>query len=317
MKKIRRLRYVAWLSAFVLSAIGAVATQSAGVSSALDVKAAAFSAASPFRPPAAPNCGATIYKSNGTPWKCTFADEFSGTSLDSTKWVAQTTASNGFHYGPDCTVNSPNNISVSGGTVKLTVRKEAAPFTCKNPYGDYQTQYTAGGIMTWGKFSQAYGRFEFRAKMPDATTAGVHSALWMYPIKDTYGGWPKSGEIDVLEYYSQYPDRSVPYIHYLIPEMLDQPNFSGTSEWGCTMVDPKTFHTYVADWTTTGIKITFDGQTCMNHTWNTASPLTGSQPFDKPFAIIMSQVMGIATNEVTSSTTLPATMQIDWVHVWS
>ena len=41
----------------------------------------------------------------------------------------------GYTLGTDCYVNSPNNISVSGGALSLTVRKEAAPFNCLKPGG--------------------------------------------------------------------------------------------------------------------------------------------------------------------------------------
>lgn len=313
MKRSTRLRRLAWISAFTLVAIASASSQ--GIGSASDLKAAAF-VDTRGRPSPAPDCGATIYKDAGTPWKCTFADEFSGRSLDSSKWMAQTTASNGFHTGVDCVVDSSNNIAVANGTVRLTVRKEKSPFTCKSPYGDFTTQYTAGGIMTWGRFAQTYGRFEFRVKFPDTKVAGVQTALWMYPTEHNYGAWPASGEIDVAEYYSVYPDRAIPYLHY----NTDSTIASGVSEvtnWGCTMDNPSAFHTYVAEWTVTGIKISFDGNVCTDHAWNPSAPLTAPQPFDKPFAIIMSQVLGVGNNAPTDSTPLPATTEVDWVHVWS
>src|SRR5215213_1194279 len=74
-------------------------------------------AARPTQPTAAaPSCGSTIYKADGTAWRCTFADDFTTSVLDSSKWVVQTTAQTGFTTGDrDCYVNSPNNISSSGG----------------------------------------------------------------------------------------------------------------------------------------------------------------------------------------------------------
>ena len=45
-------------------------------------------------------------------------------------------------------------------------------------------------------------------------------------------------------------------------------------------------------------------------------PLTGSQPFDHPFMIALTQALGVAGNSVTSATPLPATTQIDYVRVW-
>lgn len=276
------------------------------------------SAAPAWKPqPTPPTCGATIYKAGGAAWKCTFADEFSGTSLDTSKWVPQETATNGYTSGEGCVVNSPDNVSSSNGTLKLTVRKEAAPFTCKSPLGNFTTQYSAGGVMSYGKFSQTYGRFEFRAKFPGTQVPGVQTALWLYPTSASYGAWPASGEIDVAEYYSQYPDRAIPYLHYNTPSSLSS-DTTGVTNWYCTMIDPSVFHTYVAEWTSKGIKISYDGTTCIDHVWNPSLPLLAPKPFDKPFAIIMTQVLGIATNAFDASTTpLPATSEVDWVHVWS
>ena len=134
-------------------------------------------------PPPPPSCGSVqIAKATGGYWTCTFGEDFNGTSLDTTKWAVQNTAGSGFHSGPECFVNSPNNISLSGGYLNLTVRREAAPFSCKTPSGSYTTQYTSGMVFTYGKFSQTYGRFEVNAKFPPQTVAGLQESLWLFPV---------------------------------------------------------------------------------------------------------------------------------------
>src|SRR4051794_34232681 len=83
----------------------------------------------------AATCGsALIKKSTGGYWQCTFADEFDGSALNRNKWVPQRTDSSGFWDGTACYVDDPQNVAVSNGTLKLTARKEAAPFYCKYPY---------------------------------------------------------------------------------------------------------------------------------------------------------------------------------------
>ena len=157
--------------------------------------------------------GVTMYKPDGTPWACTFDDEFDGTSLNTNNWTVETTASNGYHSGSECYEDSPDNVSVSGGTLNLTVHKVAS-FRCP---AVGITNYTAGMVYTLDHFSQTYGYFEVKAKLPPATVKGLQTSLWLWPVNDNYYGttWPDSGEIDIAEWYSQYPNLEIPYIHYV------------------------------------------------------------------------------------------------------
>jgi beta-glucanase (GH16 family) len=267
-------------------------------------------------PPSSP-CGTTATrKTDGSAWTCAFSDEFSGSSLDSSKWRVQLTELDGVHTGPECWVDSPDNIAVADGTLRLTTREEAEPFTCKSPYGDYTSKYTGASVNTWGHFSQTYGRFEFRAKFPDVKVAGTHGALWLYPEStQEYGSQDSaSGEIDIAEVYSVYPDRAVPYIHY-----QSRAGDATVTAEAC-MINPATFHTYTAEWTPKSVKISYDGKLCQEHVWNPLAPLLGSAPFDRPFVAVMTQTLGAtgtANEFVPGSTPLPATMQVDYVRIWS
>jgi beta-glucanase (GH16 family) len=260
----------------------------------------------------APLCGATVAKPGGGVWECTFAEEFDGTTLDPSKWVVQETAASGFTSGSECFVNQPGNVAVADGVLSLTVRKEAQPFVCATgPLGDYVTQYSSGMVSTWNRFSQAYGRFEVRAKFPAATVKGLQSALWLYPQSLTYGAWPASGEIDIAESYSAYPDRAIPYVHY---NAANDPNVTNNY---CMIADISQLHSYVVEWTPETITVIFDGTTCLVDTYNPAAPLVKPQPFDQPFFVALTQGLGIGGNAFDPATTpLPATTQVDFVHVW-
>jgi beta-glucanase (GH16 family) len=264
----------------------------------------------------APTCGGTTtLKSNGTAWRCTFDDEFNGTSLNTANWVPQQTANSGYTSGGECYTGSPNNVSESGGTLSLTVRKEAAPFTCADPAGNYTTQYTGGMVSTDGKFSQTYGLFEVRAKLPAAAVAGLQESFWLWPVNDAaYGSvWPASGEIDFAEMYSLYPNLDVPYIHY--NAAAPDPN---VTTYTCTIADQTQFHTYGLQWTPTSISILLDGKTCLTDSWHPAAPLTAPAPFNQPFFLILTQALGITTNAFSAARTpLPGTTQVDWVRIWS
>jgi beta-glucanase (GH16 family) len=264
-------------------------------------------------PPSSGTTCAPMAKADGSTWQCTFDDEFNGSSLNTGNWVVQTTAASGFHSGAECFVNTPNNVSVAGGALSLTLRKEAAPFTCTSPSGSYSTQYTSGMVMTGSLFGQTYGRFEVRAKLPAAKVKGLQESFWLWPQNPYKYGyqWPISGEIDIAEMYHLYPDRAIPYVHY-VPAVVD-PNVTNNY---CLIDDLSQFHTYTAEWTPTTITIIYDGKVCLTDTFNAASPLTTGQPFDQPFMIALTQALGIGVNAPTASTPLPATTQVDYVRVW-
>jgi beta-glucanase (GH16 family) len=293
------------LLAALVVAVGSIAIQAPGT-------------AATKKKAAAPSCGAKVLKSSGKAWTCRFADEFSGTKLDGTKWSVQQTAVSG-HSGAeaDCWVNSPNNISVANGTLRLTSREEPKPIVCKAPRGHYTTKYTSGSVTTWGHFAQTYGRWQIRAKFPDANVTGSHSALWLFPRDQAYGEWPSSGEIDIAEYYTRAPDRVIPVIHY---NAVGRANRTRTNK-KCMVADPWNFHVYTAEWTPGRIQIWIDKTLCVDHTVRSRRPHSSTAPFDQPFATYLTQSLGVGRNRFRdvgrNATPLPVRTEVDWVHVWS
>jgi beta-glucanase (GH16 family) len=264
------------------------------------------------------NCGGVVIaKPGGGDWQCTFDDEFTGTTLNNQNWVVQQTATSGYTTGSGsgtaCYLDSPNNVSVAGGYLNLTVRKEAKPFTCTDPFGNFVTQYSAGMVSTYKLFSQQYGLFEVSAKLPAATVQGLQETLWLWPSNDTkYGAWPASGEIDFAEFYSEYPTLDIPYIHY--DAARTDPN---VTSYNCTIANEGQFNTYGVQWSSSSITILYDGKTCLVDTWGPAAPLVAPEPFNEPFIVALTQALGINTNVFEPGTTpLPATTQVDWVRAW-
>ena len=264
------------------------------------------------RAPNGPTCGGERpKKATGGLYACTFTDDFAGTALDTGNWLTQETWYSGVTTANGgCFVNTPNNISVSGGAVHLTARVEAEPFVCKSPYGDFTTQTTVATIATRSHFAQTYGRFEFRAKFPNTTVAGAHSALWLYPAKLTYGAWPNSGEIDVAEWFSGKYDHVYPSVHY---QGEPKPYSSGAN---CVVPDPWNYHRYAVEWTTTSMRFLYDGIECFRHSWTPDAPLVAPQPFDKPFYLVLSQGFGASWNAPTDATPKVVTMDVDWARAW-
>jgi beta-glucanase (GH16 family) len=255
----------------------------------------------------APGCqGTTPLGLPGT-WNCTFDDEFNGTTLNTNNWVPQETAASGFVNGATaCYMDNPDTISVSGGDLNLTAL-QVPSFTCPDGSNSFTTTYEAGMVSTSGLFDQTYGAFEVSAKLPPSVVEGLQETMWLYPQNLTYGAWPDSGEIDFAEFYSEFPGLDVPYVHY--SQSSTDPN---VTSFDC-LINQDSFNTYGVDWTPTAITVLYNGQPCLvDH------PSTGSQPFDQPFFIALTQALGVGTNPFTPGVTeLPATTQIDWVRAWS
>lgn len=269
------------------------------------------------------SCGGEVLppKPSGGSWTCSFDDEFDASTgdagaLDSSVWTPQLTAASGYTTGQYpyyvCYVNSPNNISVSGGALHLTVRREAAPVNC----GGYPAYFTGGMVTTARSFSQTYGRFEVRAQLPAATAAGLQETLWLWPVNDTlYGSWPGSGEVDFSEFYSEYPNLDVPYIHYDYSFTNPAAHINTVTAYSC-QIDPGRYNDYAVTWSPGSFTITVNGSVCLTDDYlpsNVQSPA----PFNQPFFIALTQALGIGTNAYSPSITpLPATTSIDYVRAW-
>jgi beta-glucanase (GH16 family) len=268
--------------------------------------------------PLSQNVGAPVASAqpscNGNPdglsgnWNCTFDDEFNGTSLNTQLWQPMWTATSAYVAGPDCYVDIPQTISVSGGYLNLSVVKEPQPFDCAD---GYYSQYAAGMVTTKGLFDQTYGAFEVRAKLPNPNGVGLQETFWLYPQNLTYGAWPASGEIDFGEFYGVYPNNDIPYVMY--SESKSDPHVTA---YNCT-INPTQFNTYEADWTPSSITILDNGNVCLTDTWLPTPGDPAGAPFNQPFFLALTQALGlVGSNAVTSSTPFPDTTQIDWVRAW-
>jgi beta-glucanase (GH16 family) len=269
-------------------------------------------------------CGgeSLLAKPGGGTWTCSFDDEFDSTtgdpsSLNTASWTPQVTATSGYATGWPyiaCYVNSPNNVSVSGGALHLTVRKEPAPFSCAGA----TTQYTSGMVSTIYGFNQTYGRFEIRAQLPPATVAGLQETLWLWPVNSKlYGSFPGSGEVDFSEFYSEYSMLDIPFIHYNYDKTTTDKTTGTNVVTNYCQIDPSHYNDYAVVWQPGSFTITINGTACLTDNYVPDNGLVSPAPFDQPFFIELTQALGIGTNAYdASSTPLPATTSIDYVRVW-
>lgn len=247
------------------------------------------------------SCGGTVlYKSDGTPWQCSFDDEFAGKTLDSSKW----TVWNGVNWatnGPECYYSDPKYVNVAGGVLNINFVKLPAPVTCGG-VGNTST-YGSGFVHSKDKFSQAYGRWEIRAKM--ASGYGLDSALWLWPQNQLY---PGHAEVDIAEDFGWSPDAPVSSLHW-----TDPTNTIATSYNQCAISGGTTsFHTYSMEWTSTAITFSYDGVQCYRATaWTPMAGYTLPAPFNQPFYTNLELASAPVTPNFNS-----ANMQIDYVRIW-
>ncbi|MBU2869595.1 family 16 glycosylhydrolase [Colwellia sp. E2M01] len=121
-------------------------------------------------------------------WKMVWNDEFDGTTIDSTKWTHEVNCDGGGNNEKQCYTDSSENSYVEDGM--LNIKALAAAEGAEQPF-------TSARLITQNKADFKYGRFEMRAKLPSGQ--GSWPAFWMMPTDAVYGGWPHSGEIDIME----------------------------------------------------------------------------------------------------------------------
>lgn len=277
------------------------------------------------------SCGTEqLVKSDGSNWVCSFKDEFDGAVIDRTKWLPQVTATSGFTMGLSpgraCYLDDQDNISVANGYLNLTVRKEDKPFTCApNTPVAFTTDYSSGQVSTYKLFSQQYGRFEVKAKLPPSRIKGLQETLWLWPNDPRkYGTHPASGELDFGEFYSSFPDYNVPYMHYTYDGFdtatdrnivtLQSPKYN--RNYANCALKPNDFNTFTATWLPGYIQYDVNGKPCVVNKYDST---TGNPaPFDQPFFPILTQGLGVGGNALDPNNPpeLPATLQIDYIRIW-
>ncbi|HEX2536296.1 MAG TPA: glycoside hydrolase family 16 protein [Chitinophagaceae bacterium] len=240
--------------------------------------------------------------------KLVWADEFNYTGLpDSTRW--------GYDRGSGCpancgwgnnelqyyTVGRPENARVEGGRLIIEARREAME----------DRAYTSARLATKHKGDWKYGRFEIRARLPRGR--GLWPAIWMLPTDWVYGGWPASGEIDIMEFVGYLPDSLFGTVHtkafnHGIGTQKSQ------SIWRNDLSD--SFHVYAIDWTAERIRFLIDGKEFLQF----ANDGGGSThwPFDQQFHLLLNVAVGgnWGGKLGVDDSVFPQKMEVDYVRIY-
>jgi beta-glucanase (GH16 family) len=124
-------------------------------------------------------------------WRLVWNDEFDGDTIDTNNWNFEVNCDGGGNQEFQCYTDSPENAFVSEGSLKIVAKLN------EGASGDNDDDYTSARLTSQNKADFLYGRIEMRAKLPMGQ--GSWPAFWMMPTDSVYGGWPKSGEIDIME----------------------------------------------------------------------------------------------------------------------
>src|SRR5690349_14056129 len=138
-----------------------------------------------------------------TSWQLVWSDEFNSAGLpDPSKWSYDVGAHGwGNKELQNYTDRRKENARVENGVLIIEARRD----------GTEAQPYSSARLVSKNKGDWTYGRFEVRAKLPSGR--GTWPAIWMLPTQRSYGGWPKSGEIDIMEHVGFDPDMVHASVH--------------------------------------------------------------------------------------------------------
>lgn len=172
-------------------------------------------------------------------------------------------------------------------------------------------QYQTGCIHTKGKFSFLYGKLEVRAKLPQGK--GSWPAIWLMPEESKYGGWPHSGEIDVMEHLN-YDTIFYQTLHSHYIDGLQQKH--NPKYFNTTPFKTGDYNVYGMEWSKQKIDFYINGKCTFTYS-KLQNDITGVQwPFDQKFYIILNQALGGSWAGPIGDKDLPQQMEVDYVRVY-
>lgn len=238
-------------------------------------------------------------------YKLVWSEEFKYNGLpDSSKW-SYDIEGNEWNWGnnelQNYTKGRKENAFVDGDFLHITAKKEK--------WDD--KDYTSARLITKNKGDWLYGRFEIRAKLPSGK--GIWPATWMLPTDWEYGGWPKSGEIDIMEHVGYMPDSIFASSH------TESYNHGiGTNKVkGIYVADCESeFHTYTLEWEKQEYRAYVDS--ILYFTFKNEGTGYKEWPYDKRFHLLLNVAVGgnWGAAEGVDNNIFPQEMLVDYVRIY-
>ena len=248
-------------------------------------------------------------QADATKWKLTWSDEFNaedGTAPDSAKWSFDFGGEGWGNKELESYTSRPVNVQQKGGNLVITAQKE--DYTGKDGVA---RPYTSARIKTKGLFSQAYGRVEARMQLP--LGKGIWPAFWMLGDDIGTAGWPKAGEIDIMENIGE-AGRVYSTLHG--PEYSGAKGISAKYDLPAGEVVNTGFHVYAVEWSPNNIRFYFDDKLIVERT-PADLPAGAKWVYDHPFFVILNvAVGGLWPGNPDETTAFPQRMLVDYVRVY-
>jgi beta-glucanase (GH16 family) len=241
-------------------------------------------------------------------WQFVWSDEFNGPNgspVDPSKWVSETGGNGWGNKELEYYTDSLQNTYQQDGN--LVIKVLAEKYT--GPDG-VTKNYTSARLKTQTKFSQTYGRFEARIKIPRGQ--GIWPAFWMLGADFDQLRWPSCGEIDIMENIGKEPS--------VVHGTIHGPGYSGGIGAAFRLPEHERFaddfHIYAVEWEPKVIRFYVDG-----HLYETRTPSdlpAGTKwVYDQPFFLLLNvAVGGTWPGDPDASSVYPQTMLVDYVRVY-
>lgn len=239
-----------------------------------------------------------------------WSDEFNGPNgsmPDARKWDVEVNDSGYGNRELEYYTRRPVNIHQADGNLVITARKES--FT--GPDGQTRA-YTSARIESYGHFHVRYGRIEARIKMPKGQ--GMWPAFWLLGNDIKSVGWPRCGEIDIVENIGAEPST--------VHGSMHGPGYSGAHPLTASYTLPNQarfgdgFHVFAVEWEPKQVRFYVDDRLYETQTPENV-PAGTHWVFDHPFFIILNLAVGGSwPGNPDATTVFPASMLVDYVRVY-
>jgi beta-glucanase (GH16 family) len=243
-------------------------------------------------------------------WKQVWSDEFTGrrgSAVDTSKWSFDVGGKGWGNNELETYTNRTANAHLEGGFLVIKALKET--FTGSD---GINRNYTSARLLTRNRFSQAYGRFEARIKIPFGQ--GIWPAFWMLGDNIDTAHWPNCGEIDIMENIGKEPS--------IVHGTFHGPGYSGGGGVSAAYTLPggqkfsDDFHTFAVEWEPNVIRFYVDGLLYKTRT-PADLPAGTAWVFDHPFFIILNVAVGGGwPGNPDATTAFPQRMLVDYVRVY-